>query len=112
VRVNKCVKKLFEIIAEARQQRSNWIKLSYVFIVFLAFITINWSTIVETHSLALWVSISAILIPVAAIWWYWTVNLVRKLLNHREEEFKIIESIVHDLQHIKKDLGELKKTNK
>jgi hypothetical protein len=106
------VKKLLEDINNSRRQRSKWIKLSYVFIVFLAFLTINWSTIVETHSLALWVSISAILIPVAAIWWYWTVNLVRKLLNHREEEFKIIESIVHDLQHIKKDLDELKKTNK
>lgn len=106
------MKKLLEDINNSRRQRSKWIKLSYVFIVFLAFLTINWSTIVETHSLALWVSISAILIPVAAIWWYWTVNLVRKLLNHREEEFKIIESIVHDLQHIKKDLDELKKTNK
>jgi len=106
------VKNLFKTINESRQQRSDWVKLSYAFIAFLAFITINWSTIVERHSLALWVSISAILIPIAAIWWYWTVNLVRKLLNQKEEEFKIIESIIHDLQHIKKDLDELKKTNK
>jgi Flp pilus assembly protein TadB len=106
------VKKLLEDINNSRKQRSIWIRLSYAFIVFLTIITVNWSAIIETHNIILWISIFAVLIVTAAFWWYWTVDLVRKLLNHKEEEFKIIESIVYDLQHIKKDVDELKKSNK
>ena len=106
------MKKLLEDIDNSRRQKSAWIRLSYVFIVFLTIITVNWSTIIETHNITLWISISTVLILTAAFWWYWTIDLVRKLLNHKEEEFKIIESIVHDLQYIKKDVDELKKSNK
>jgi hypothetical protein len=77
---------------------SGFVAISILLIIldwtFLGFKTIHWSLI----------SVGLIL---SVTWWYWTMKLVKELLNHRLAEIEILTDIIGDIKEIQKDVKKL-----
>jgi membrane protein YdbS with pleckstrin-like domain len=85
------------------KQRKGWLVLSALVVVAVCDIIFNWSFV--TGNYMIWTFTSCGFI-VAVVWWYWTMRLIRQLIDHRVEEAEILHDIVLDLKEIKKEVKE------
>ena len=87
-------------------QRKAWLGLS-IFVIVAAGKIIFDQTVLDSHHYV-WAMVSAGLI-VSIVWWYWTMRLVRQLIDHRMEESEILVDIVNTIKDIKEDVKNLPK---
>lgn len=85
------------------KQRKAWLALSAFVVIAVGDIIFNWSAV--TTNYLVWVLVSCGLL-VAVVWWYWTMRLIKQLINHRIEEAEILHDIVSDIKDIKKEVKE------
>ena len=95
--------KLQEHLKAFDKQRKLWLVLSSFVIIAVSDIIFNWSSV--TSSYLIWVFASVGLL-VAVVWWYWTMRLLKQLINHRIEESEILHDIFLDIKDIKKEVKE------
>lgn len=43
---------------------------------------------------------------ISAIWWLWTMSVIRKVLKFKNTEVKILDKIVLDIQDIRNNLNQ------
>ncbi len=87
-------------------QRKAWLFLSLFVVVSVGKIVFDWSFL-ESHHL-LWAVATAGLV-VSVLWWYWTMSLIRQLLDQRKEESEILVDIVQSIKEIQEDVKKLPK---
>ena len=86
------------------QERKSWLALSVVVAVGVLGINFGWNAVQTNH--LIWVVASLGLI-VAVVWWYWTMRLIRHLIESKLIESKILQEIVEDIRHIKDEVKNL-----
>lgn len=91
------------------KERAIWMIVSGFMIAFLITIAISWNTILETHNPKIWGAIGLTLVIVTVNWWYWTMGLVKRLLEFQKDEIVILQEIVDDIRTIKNDVQDLQK---
>jgi Na+/melibiose symporter-like transporter len=82
-------------------QRKTWLFLSGFVIVAISILVIDWSGI--QHSGVFW-TLGAFGLIVSVSWWYWTMRLIRYLINYRIEESVILHEIVDEIRSVKADI--------
>jgi ABC-type bacteriocin/lantibiotic exporter with double-glycine peptidase domain len=100
--------KIFRHLAHLKafnNQRKAWLVLSAFVMITIVTITADWNHI---ESKLLWI-LASIGTAVAAIWWYWTMRIIRQLLEHRQEESEILHDVVQSIREIKEDVKKLPK---
>lgn len=101
--------KINEIQKELNQfkkQRNFWIKLSLGVVITVTTIILEWNEIKSYH--LEWVVASTGLI-MSMTWWYWTMRLIRQLIDHRNQEVELISELISDIKSIKDEVAKLKK---
>lgn len=88
-------------LKEFKRQRTLWLKLSGFVSMMVVIIVVDWNIIIQHRSL--WLAVSAGLI-LSVIWWYWTMSIIRKMIEHRSIETQIIIELVSDIKEVKKEI--------
>ena len=96
--------KLKKHIKELRQidrERRGWLYLSGFAVVASLGIIFGWSHILESR--LAW-EMASIGLTIAVVWWYWTMIIIRHIIQYRVEETEILQSIVIDVRSIKEEV--------
>lgn len=83
------------------QQRKNWLRLSAFVVISVLGIIWDWE-LIKQYRLVWWFGVAGLIISV--LWWYWTMIVIRLLIEHRRDETEILFEIVSDIKEIKKDI--------
>jgi hypothetical protein len=87
-------------------QRKAWLALSAFVVLVIGKVVFD-QTILENHHYV-WAMIS-IGLTISVTWWYWTMRLIRQLIDHRRDESEILYDIVASIRDIKEDVKNLPK---
>ena len=60
--------------------------------------------IIKQYRLTWYFAVTGLVISV--VWWYWTMIVLRLLIESRQEETVIIHELVKEIREIKKDIQE------
>jgi hypothetical protein len=93
-------------ISKLNIERKLWLALSGLVIAASFVLFLGWNTIQINH--LQWVFVTSG-ITVSIIWWFWTMRLIRIILNHRLVEVEILHEIVNDIKDIKINVANLNK---
>lgn len=81
-------------------QRKGWLLLSAFVIVSILGILF----LPQIHpSYAIWI-LSSLGILLGVVWWYWTMRLIRFIIQYRIEESEILRDLVVDIKSIKTEV--------
>jgi hypothetical protein len=86
------------------RQRKAWLMLSALVTIAVGKIIFSWATIEDLH--IMWVLVSAGLL-VSVLWWYWTMRLIRELIQHQKEEVELFNDVVECIREIQKEVKNL-----
>ena len=100
------IKANLETLKAFDQQRKNWLRLSGFVVLVVILIIADWKTI--TQSFWGWIAVSMGL-TVSVLWWYWTMSIIRKILETKQIESHIIAELVKDIRSIKEDVKNINK---
>jgi hypothetical protein len=93
-------------IGKLNIERKLWLALSGLVVAASFVLFLGWNTIQVNH--LQWVFVTAG-VTVSMVWWFWTMRLIRIILNHRLTEVEILQEIVSDIRDIKDNVANLKK---
>jgi hypothetical protein len=67
-------------------------------------IILDWTILGQNKTFWILVSLG---LTLSVTWWYWTMKLVRKIIDHRLVEVEILSNIVGDIKEIREDIKKL-----
>jgi Flp pilus assembly protein TadB len=79
-------------------ERKGWLILSAFVAAAVLGIIFGWNTVRESHLIWLVVCTGLVL---SVTWWYWTMRLIRQMLEFKREESEILLDIVKEIRYIK-----------
>jgi membrane protein YdbS with pleckstrin-like domain len=82
-------------------QRKLWLLLSFFVIITILVIVFDWQHI-QYYKLE-WSLVTSGLVLTAS-WWYWTMKLIRQLIDHKTVEYSVLKEIAGEIKSIKKDV--------
>ena len=103
-RNNTMKNKLQQNISQLKQfnrQRKLWLFLSFFVISSILGIVFDWNHI-QKYQLE-W-SLGTAGLVVAAVWWYWTMRLIRHLIEQKTTECEILTELVVEIKTIKEEV--------
>lgn len=86
-------------------QRKAWLVLSAFVVSAVAFIIVDRNQI---NLKMMWLLASGGCLT-SVVWWYWTMRIIRQLIDHRKEESKILHEVIVAIKEIKEDVKKLPK---
>jgi ABC-type bacteriocin/lantibiotic exporter with double-glycine peptidase domain len=86
-------------------QRKVWLLLSLFVMITIITVTVDINYIQPN---LLWTIVS-IGVFITAVWWYWTMRIIRQLIEHQQEESEILVDVVTTIREIKEDVKKLPK---
>lgn len=95
-----------EILDKLDRQRVLWLRVSGFIAMSVLVILYDWKLIYEQNLEILVISIGLL---VSVAWWYWTMSLIRQLLDARINETHILETLSEDIEDIKRILTTVNK---
>ena len=96
--MNKKLQKHIEDLHQIDNQRKGWLVLSAFVSAAVLGIIFGWNWVREYH--LIWIIVSAGL-TVSVVWWYWTMRLIRHLIQYKVTESEILHDIVQDIRYIR-----------
>lgn len=91
-------------IKKLDQSRMLWLHLSSYIVISILIFLANW-IFLDNNVVYLIVTASGLILTIT--WWYWTMKMIRQLLNHRITEAKILKAIIHDIRDVKKEIKKI-----
>ena len=88
------------------RERKSWLVLSAFVSIGAIGVIFGWNAVQTNH--LIWV-VSSLGLVIAVIWWYWTMRLIRHLIEHKIVESTILQELVEDIRHIKDEVKNLPK---
>ncbi len=101
------IKKIKQQLIKIDQQRSLWIYSSLLFLIFITSVMFYWKDLWNLEGNQGVYLLLPIALPVLAGWWYWTMNILGKLLQYKNEEISILEGISLEIKELKKKLPKI-----
>jgi hypothetical protein len=83
------------------QQRRRWLVLSAFVVISVLATIFDWQHI-QHHKLE-W-TLASLGFTLAVFWWFWTMKLIRYLIDHKIKEHEILNDIVSDIRSIKQEI--------
>jgi len=85
-------------------ERRYWLIASGFVILAVLGIIFGWNYIITDRLFWLFVSIG---LTITVSWWYWTMRLIRHLIESKQDEYAILSDLVSAIQEIKEDVKKL-----
>ena len=95
------LKKYNEECEEFERQRLAWLRISGFVAIAVLLVIADWGYV--QNEKYLWVLFS-IGTTVSAIWWYWTMIVIRRMLSHQRAITDIMVEMFTDVKEVKKTL--------
>ena len=105
--VDDLIKQHSKEMDQINRQRRLWLYASLYVFTGIAMLMIGWEWLTNLHSDYVWTGIVMLMLVISINWWYWTMGMVRKLLNHQRLELELISELTHDIRSIKIDVQDL-----
>lgn len=83
------------------KERKRWLILSSVAVISIIGAVIDWHQI-EQYRLE-WI-LSGIGLTIAIVWWYWTMRVIRYLIDFKVKEHELLLEVVTDIRSIKQEI--------
>ena len=99
--MNITIKEHIEDLHKIDNQRKGWLVLSAFVVAVVLGIIFGWGWVYSNH--LIWLAVSTGLI-VTLVWWYWTMRLVRHVIQYKLAESEILQEVVDDIRYIKNNL--------
>ena len=96
-------------IDKLNNQRQLWLYASSVVLVAVLFLIFGWDWLSSLSSRKLWWLIISSMILIAVNWWYWTMSLIKQLMEHHTNSIKVIKSLISDINAVRSDLTDIDK---
>jgi hypothetical protein len=94
-------------ITRLNKQRIRWLAFSSVIFVVVILIIFFSEKINNLHSHTVWWVIGSMGLLLSINWWYWTLTLIRSVLQHQIDTVIILSKITSDVKEIKTDINDL-----
>jgi hypothetical protein len=88
------------------KERKLWLLISSFVTLAILAIGLEWNKILSGH--AVWAIVFTTL-SISAVWWYWTMRIVKTVIQHRHQEVEILHDLIIDIREIKKEVNNLMK---
>lgn len=82
-----------------------WMYLSITVVAVSLTLVYGWGKLIAFDSHLLWAVVSTAAIVIAVAWWYWTMSLIRRLLEIQIDVVDILKELTTDIKDIR---GEVK----
>jgi O-antigen/teichoic acid export membrane protein len=82
-------------------QRKRWLMVSVFVVVAVLALILDWDYIQLNRTVWVLVTLG---FTVAVVWWYWTMRIIRHLVNHKIVESTILQGLVKDVRAIKSEV--------
>jgi len=94
-------------IIRLNNQRKRWLVFSSIIFVGVILIIFFSEKINNLHYHSIWWLIGSIGLIVSINWWYWTLTLIRRVLQHQIDTVILLSEITNDVKSIKTDINDL-----
>jgi hypothetical protein len=92
---------------QINEQRRTWLYASSVVVVAVVVLIFGWEWLDTLHSKTLWWLIASGMLVLSVNWWYWTMRVMLRLINHQKIEFAIIQELLTDIKIIRNEVKQL-----
>jgi predicted membrane protein len=82
-------------------QRKGWLVLSAFVVTIILFLIFDHSEIVKHGFLFPFVVAG---ITLSVVWWYWSMRLIKQLLQHRKEETEVLMDLCDAIKEVKQEV--------
>lgn len=89
------------------EQRRLWLYASSFVLFGIVLLIGGWEWIDHFHSKEIWWVLTSLMLIISVNWWYWTMRVMLRLINHQKEEFSIIAELINDVRQLRVSLKEL-----
>lgn len=89
------------------QQRRTWLYASSAVFFGIICLIFSWNLLDNLHNKSIWWVIVSLMLLVSINWWYWTIRVLKILLDQRTAEITIINELLNDIHDVKLDLSDL-----
>ena len=103
-RLKKVIDKHAEDLNRINDQRRWWLYASSIVIVGILCLMFAWDWLDGFHSRGIWWLVVSMMLVISINWWYWTMKVLRRIIEHQKTEFELIGVIITDIQEVKKDI--------
>lgn len=86
-------------------ERRAWLVLSSFVVVSVLGIIFSWDAV--THSKIIYL-IGTLGLVLSVTWWYWTMRLVRHLLESKTDEYQLLTEVVEMVRSVQDDVKKLR----
>lgn len=94
-------------LEQINDQRRTWLYASSIVVVAVIFLIFGWDWLDTLHSKTIWWLITSGMLVLSVNWWYWTMRVMLRLINHQKIEFAIITELLEDIKKIRNDVRQL-----
>jgi uncharacterized membrane protein len=91
-------------LEKINNQRRLWLYASSVVLTGIIFLIFTWDWLDHFHSHTLWWAIVSTMMIICVNWWYWTMRVIRILLNHQEAEYDLLSSVLNDISKAREEI--------
>lgn len=102
--IEKLLKQHATDLERINRQRRIWLYASSVVVTGIVGLIFAWDWIDHFKSNSLWWVIISFILIISVNWWYWTMKVIRILLQHQEAEYELLACILNDVSEAKKDI--------
>jgi hypothetical protein len=106
-RRQKIIEKFKLDIIQLNKQRIQWLAFSSIIFASVILIIFFSEKINDLHSHTVWWVIGSLGLLISINWWYWTLTLIRSVLQHQIDTVIILSEITNDVKEIKTDIDDL-----
>ena len=97
------LQKHLDLLKHLDYERRRWLLVSVFVVAAVLGVIYDWNQVVESK--LAWVMVSGGL-TLTVVWWYWTMRVVRHLIEAKQDEYYLLSDIVQSIRVIKVDIKE------
>ena len=94
-------------IKHINEQRQLWLIASSIVFTAVVSLIFSWDWLSGLHEKSVWWVIVSIMLMICMNWWYWTMKVIRLLLQHQQEEYELIRDLLLEIKNIREELKDL-----
>jgi small-conductance mechanosensitive channel len=106
-KLNRLFKLNDKHLERINQQRRRWLYASSIVFTGIIFLIFGWDWLDHFHNENIWWVVVSLALIISINWWYWTMRVVYKMLQHQKIEFTIIKELVSDIKEVKEEITKL-----
>lgn len=102
--VDQILQKHIQDLEKINKQRKWWLYASSVVFTVIIFLIFGWEWLSGLDSRGLWWAIVSLMLIISINWWYWTMSVIRIIVEYQEEEYTLLKVLISDIKFLRKDI--------